>query len=305
MTIRQTRIRNNLELRARILQAARSFFISEGYLEVETPCRIPVPMPEAHIEAEPAGRWYLQTSPEICMKQLLAAGYPRIFQICRCFRQSERGDRHLPELTMLEWYTRGADYFDMMVQCQQLICAVAQALRFGDFLPYQGRNIKLAGPWHRMTVAEAFERFASVSMALAVETARFDEIMAIEIEPHLGCETPLFLYDYPAAHGALAKVTRGDAALAQRFELYVSGLELCNAFTELNDRDEQRARLERENRIRATSGRPVNPLPEKFLQAVGRMPDAAGNALGIDRLVMLLVDAPCIDDVVAFIPEEL
>ena len=307
MIFRQTRIRKNLELRARILQAVREFFIARDYLEVETPCRIPVPIPEAHIEAESADGWFLQTSPEICMKPLLAAGYPRIFQICRCFRKKERGMRHLPEMTILEWYTRDADYLDMMTQSEQLIRSVAEALHTTgcDVLQYQGRRIDLSGPWERLTVAEAFNRFAAVSMAQAVREGHFDETLAFEIEPHLGCDKPLFLYDYPAAEAALAKLVDDDAELGQRFELYIAGLEVCNAFTELNDAAAQRTRLERQNRIRCESGLPASPLPEPFLKAVGQMPDAAGNALGMDRLVMLFADASCIDDVVAFIPEEL
>ena len=219
MTFRQTRIRKTLEIRARIIQAIRSFFIASGYLEVETPCRIPVPIPEAHIEAERSGRWFLQTSPEICMKQLLAAGYPRIFQICRCFRKEERGDRHLPELTMLEWYTQDADYFDMMAQCENMIRSVSQTVRSSGVLRYQGQTVELSGPWARMTVTDAFDRYASESMAQAVQKGCFDEMMALEVEPYLGREKPLFLYEYPAAEAALAKLTNENPALAQRFEL--------------------------------------------------------------------------------------
>ncbi len=305
MTFRQARIRKNLELRARILQAIRSFFSENNYLEVETPSRIPAPIPEAHIEAEPSGRWYLHPSPEICMKQLLAAGYPRIFQICRCFRKDERGDRHLPELTMLEWYTQDADYMDLMTQCEHLIQTVAFKVCSGDVLKYQGRSVELNSPWERIAVADAFDRYSSVSMVQALEQQRFDEIMALEIEPHLGREKPLFIYDYPVTKTALAKRTDDAETTAQRFELYIAGLELCNAFTELNDSFEQRKRLEMENRIRSESGRQPYPLSENFLKAVGMMPDASGNALGIDRLVMLFADTSCIDDVVAFIPEEL
>ncbi len=307
MTIpfRQTARLSTLRLRACIIESVRRFFAENDYLEVETPIRIPAPAPEAHIDAQPSGGWYLRTSPELCMKRLLAAGYSRIFQICKCFRRNERGRRHLPELTLLEWYTAGADYTDMMTQCEELIGVVARQAGSGDLLHYQGRQIDLTPPWPRMTVADAFERFASVAVDEALAEDRFDEVMGLDIEPHLGIDTPVFLCDYPAACGALARLKPEDRRLAERFELYIGGLELCNAFTELTDPAEQRLRFEQEGKLRRLAGKSVTPMPEKFLNALKDMPAAAGNALGIDRLVMLLADAAKIDDVVAFIPEEL
>ena len=161
---RQHSIRRNLELRATVIRTIRQFFAEHDYLEVETPIRIPAPAPEAHIDAQPSGSWFLQTSPELCMKRLLAAGYPRIFQICKCFRRNERGRRHLPELTLLEWYTAGHDYSNMMTQCEALLTEVAGSLGFREGLCYQGRRIDLSLPWPRMTVAEAFERLAGMSV---------------------------------------------------------------------------------------------------------------------------------------------
>ncbi len=142
---RQSRIRRQLEIRAQVLRAVREFFQTAGYLEVETPIRIPTPAPEAHIEASPAGEWFLQTSPELCMKRLLAAGYEKIFQICACFRAGERGDRHLPEMTLLEWYTAQADYRDMMAQCEQLIKYVVNYLG-PPGLHYQGLFRSITAP---------------------------------------------------------------------------------------------------------------------------------------------------------------
>ena len=272
---------------------------------METPIRIPAPAPEAHIDAQPSGSWFLQTSPELCMKRLLAAGYPRIFQICKCFRRNERGRRHLPELTMLEWYTAGHDYSNMMTQCEALLTEVAGSLGLREGLCYQGRRIDLSLPWPRITVAEAFDRLAGISVEQAMEEDRFEEVLALEIEPRLGVEKPLFLYDYPAACGALARLKSSNRRLAERFELYIGGLELCNAFTELNDANEQRARFDTERESRGQAGLTVYPMPERFLEALKDMPDAAGNALGIDRLVMLFADTTEIDDVVAFTPEEL
>ncbi|HFQ82033.1 MAG TPA: EF-P lysine aminoacylase GenX, partial [Desulfobacterales bacterium] len=151
----------SLRERARLLQAVRSFFIGREYLEVETPIRIPAPIPEAWIEVEAAGDWFLQTSPEICMKRLLAAGLPRIFQICKCFRRHERGSRHLPEMTMLEWYTAHADYHDLMRDCEALLGAVLPRQSLPGF---DGSMIDLTPPWPRLSLAEAFKRYASISL---------------------------------------------------------------------------------------------------------------------------------------------
>ena len=302
---RQSIIHRNLHLRARIIQRIREYFLRRDFLEVETPCRIPAPAPEANIEAQPSGDWYLQTSPELCMKQLLAAGYPKIFQICRCFRAAERGHRHLPELTMLEWYTKGSDYQEMMDQCESMIHSVASRIGVGSDLAYQGLHIDLKIPWQRMPLAEAFERFTSTSMQVALQEKRFDELLALEIEPALGRRQPVFIYDYPATGGALARLKPNDPSLAERFELYIGGLELCNAFSELIEPAEQKLRFEREQELMRQAGKTVYPMPEKFLRSMGNIPEAAGNALGIDRLVMLFADTNRIDDVVAFTPEEL
>ena len=294
-----------LRLRSRVIRAVRRFFEADGYLEVETPCRIPAPAPELHIDAPAADGWFLQTSPELCMKRLLAAGCPRIFQICRCFRSGERGRRHLPELTMLEWYTAGNNYLDLMNDCQRLVAAVARELGRGAKLVYQGGEVDLTPPWERLTVAEAFKRYAGISEVQALEEGRFDEIMGLEIEPHLGRARPVFLCDYPAPCAALARLRPDDSGVAERFELYIAGLELCNGFSELTDPAEQRRRFAAEAEARRRAGKAVYPVAEPFLSDLSRMPPAAGNALGIDRLVMLFADAAAIDEVVAFTPETL
>jgi lysyl-tRNA synthetase class 2 len=302
---RQSLIKDNLLLRARIIQVIRNFFVGNDYLEIDTPIRIPAPAPEAHIDAVATEDQYLQTSPELCMKQLLAAGFPRIFQICKCFRQHERGRKHLPELTMLEWYHAGGNYLSLMKECENLIGYIAHQLgRMGKHR-YRNRQIELAGPWVRLPVAQAFEKYGSIAMDEALATDRFDEVMALDIEPNLGDPNPVFLYDYPARHGALARLKQREPFLAERFELYIAGIELCNGFSELTDAAEQRERFKKEQHLRKSLNKPLYPLPEKFLEALADMPDAAGNALGIDRLVMLFADTDNIDDVVAFTPEEL
>ena len=297
--------RNALQIRAAMIRAIRRFFTDRAYLEVETPSRIPGPAPEAHIDAIPSDGWYLHTSPELCMKRLLAAGYPRIFQITRCFRGKERGSRHIPEFTLLEWYESGSDYIRMMEVCKEMIVSVAHDLGHEGNITYQGRQIAIDRPWEKISVMEAFRRWSGVSMEEALERDRFDEIMVGEIEPRIGTKGPVFLYDYPVALGALARVKKTDARVAERFELYMGGLELANAFSELTDAAEQRARFEEELKSRRASSRAAYPMPEKFLAALPTMPESSGIALGVDRLAMIFADRESIDDVVAFTPEEL
>ncbi|MBW1697261.1 MAG: EF-P lysine aminoacylase GenX [Deltaproteobacteria bacterium] len=298
-------VRENLILRSKIIKEIRNFFASRDYLEVDTPVRIPAPAPEEHIDAQSSGNWFLQTSPELCMKRLLAEGYPRIYQICKVFRQKERGRRHLPEFSLLEWYVQGASYLNIMQQTEEMIRYVAQTLGCRDSILYQNQKVDLRPPWLKISLKEAFETFASVSMETALNENRFDEIMIFDIEPKLPEQKPVFLYDYPACRAALARLKPENPNLAERFELYIGGLELCNGFTELKDPVEQRERFERELHHRLISGKPVYPMPEKFLESLKDMPPAAGNAMGIDRLVMLFSDAKSIDEVVTFTPEQL
>ncbi|MBE0596564.1 MAG: EF-P lysine aminoacylase GenX [Desulfuromonadales bacterium] len=288
-----------LEQRARILQEIRAFFIARGYLEVETPQRLPGNAPETYIEPIASEGWFLQTSPELCLKRLLAAGYPQLFQISHCWRQGERGSRHLPEYTMLEWYRAGVDYHHLMTECEELLRHLAPA----GTLQWQGRRLDLSPPWDRLTVQEAFLRWGETTVAAALAKDRFDELLAVQIEPHLGWPKPTFLCEYPASLAALARRKPDDPEVAERFELYLAGMELANAFSELTDSGEQRQRFEQEERQRRSAGKPPYPMPESFLQELASMPPAAGIALGIDRLVMLLTGATTIDEVVAFTPE--
>ena len=294
-----------LLLRARMTRAIRRFFQERDFLEVETPLRIPAPAPESHIDAVASGEWFLHTSPELCMKRLLAAGFPRIFQLCKCFRAGERGDRHLPEFTILEWYRGGTDYLTLMDDCEALVREAAADLGSGSTLLWQGRAIRLDGPWERITVREAFARYTTTTAAEALRTDRFDEILTAEVEPRLGAGRPVFLYEYPAELGALARVKEGDPGIAERFELYIAGMEMANAFSELTDPLEQRRRFAAADRDRRRSGKLPYPMPEPFLSALPQMPPSAGIALGVDRLAMLFADKRRIDEVVAFTPESL
>jgi lysyl-tRNA synthetase class 2 len=291
--------------RAAIVQGMRRFFIDRGYLEVETPQRIPSPAPESQIDAVPADGWFLQTSPELCMKRLLAAGYERIFQMSHCWRSGERGSLHVPEFTMIEWYRAGANYRDLMEECEALVPAVAGSLHLSTQITYLGQAISLEAPWERISVDEAYRRHAGVSAEQALRNDQFDEVMVRDVEPHLGVGHPTFLYDYPAERGCLARLRADNPNVAERFELYVGGLELANAFSELIDADEQRARFTKEEAYRRSLGSHPYPLASKFLDELHNMPPAAGIALGVDRLVMLLVNAASIDQVLAFTPEDL
>jgi elongation factor P--(R)-beta-lysine ligase len=304
-TWRLARKRSALQTRAHVIQAIREYFISGGYLEVDTPLLIPAPAPEAHIDAVPASAGFLHTSPELCMKRLVAAGYDRIFQICHCWRAGERGRLHHPEFTMLEWYRTGADYLSLMVECEALFRHILGRIAMAETFTCHGREIRLSGTWERLSVREAFQRFAGVSMEESLANDMFDELMVERIEPFLGWDRPVFLHDYPAARAALARIKNDDATVAERFELYICGIELANAFSELTDPLEQRARFVSQIAQRGAAGHPTYPLPDKFLAALAEMPPVAGIALGIDRLVMLLRNASCIDEVVAFPPEEL
>jgi len=294
-----------LQARAQIVQQIRQFFIAGGYLEIETPLRIPAPPPQPPIDAVPADGWFLHTSPELCMKRLLAAGYERIFQICHCWRKNERGALHFPEFTMLEWYRSEADYFGLMVDCEELVRSVVSGMGSNGRIPYRGKILDINNVWERMSVREAYRRFGKISMEQALAEDCFDEVMVEKIEPMLGLETPTFIYDYPAERGALARLKEDDPSVAERFELYIGGVEIANAFSELTDADEQRSRFAREESYRRTAGKTPYPSPEKFLDELRHMPPSAGIALGVDRLVMVLLGKESIDDVVAFTPEGL
>jgi len=297
--------KTNLWKRAGIIQSIRQFFIEHGFLEVETPSLVPAPVPEAHINLINTKNGFLQASPELCMKRLLSEGFQKIFQICRCHRDGERGNHHLPEFTLLEWYRTEADYIDLMADCEAMVCHVASAIGTGNTIQYRGSAIDLQPPWERVTVKEAFIRHSPISLSEALQTGRFDEMIVLHIEPNLNKSKPVFLYDYPASLASLARLKQNNLEVGERFELYMGGLELANAFSELIDPVEQEIRFNKENEIREEHGRERYPIPDKFLTALKTIPPSAGIALGVDRLIMLLTDSDNIDDVVTFTPEEL
>lgn len=297
-----------LWLRANVIKAVRDFFWERGFLEVETPLLIPANAPEEHINpVVTLPSWQLQTSPEICMKRLLCSGHQRLFQISRCWRSGERGTRHLSEFTMLEWYRAGCDYQTLMTDCEELLQHVATAcLTENRFFVRNSAQIDPFAPWQRISVQDAFLRFGQIEVWDCLKKGLYEEILTAVVEPALAVfDSPVILMDYPTELAALARTKPGNRELAERFELYVGGLELANGFSELNDPLEQRRRFEETNRARGNAGQPVLPLPGPFLDTLATMPASAGIALGVDRLIMLTAGADSIDDVVAFTPEEL
>ena len=281
----------NLRVRAGVLRKIRAFFDARGFVEVETPVRIAAPAPEPHIDCPASGDCFLRASPELQMKKLLAAGLPRIYQIGPCFREGERGRRHAPEFTMLEWYRAEADYNDIAADMEALVGEVLRHTGITGVSP-----VAPPLPFARLTVREAYIRWAGWDPVADWDQDRFDFDMATKIEPNLPKE-PLFLTDYPAPAASLARLKADDPRVAERWELYVGGMELANAFTELTDAAEQRRRFEAARAERRALGEADYPLDEEFLSALARMPSAGGVALGVDRLVMLACGAASIDEV--------
>jgi elongation factor P--(R)-beta-lysine ligase len=321
--------RQHLVDRARAVRAIRGFFEERGFLEIETPLRVRAPALEVHLTAVPAGdHAWLITSPEYQMKRLLAGGLEQIFQVCKCFRAGERGHQHAVEFTMLEWYRAWAELDAVLVDTEQLVAHVATQVRGEPVVEAGGRRIDVAPPWPRLTVAEAMHRWAGVevrgdepvdTLAARVDAAGIDRggaaawddvffaAFVARVEPALAAlDRPVVLVDWPAPLAALARRKPADAAVAERFEAYVGGVELANAFGELTDPVEQRARFDHDVATRAARGLPAYPLDERLLAALAEgIPPSAGIALGVDRLVMLVVGAADIRDVLTFTDDEL
>ncbi len=299
-----------LEERGRLTAEARTFFSSRGYLEVETPIAVPSPGLDVHLDAfeliGPPGERalspprYLSTSPEYQMKRLLADGCRRIYQITRAFRAGEIGARHNPEFTIVEFYRPGG-MEEVLRDTEQLAARLT-----GGAVSTAGQTIAVRPPLLRLSVVEAFERWASIApratLALAEEDeTEFFRLLIERVEPGLALlNEAVFLIDYPASQASLARKKASDLRVAERFELYVGGVELCNGFGELNDPVEQRARLLADQDTRLRLGKPVYPIDERFVESLVSMPPSGGNALGFDRLVALVCGATSIGDVMTF-----
>ena len=278
----------HLETRSRVLRAVREFFYSNDFTEVQTPVRIPAPALETHIDAPPSGRAWLRASPELHMKRLLAAGCTRIFQLGPCFRSGQCGSRHNPEFTLLEWYRTGADYTDILRDTEALFAHVFKSVTGQTAFSFRGETIDLARPWHCITVRQAFLKWAGWDPVANWDADRFDTDLIGKVEPALPQEKPCVLADYPAPAASLARLKADNPLVAERWEVYVGGLELANAYSELCDPAAQRSRFLEAAHERRNLGKEVYPLDEPFLTTLEQgMPPCGGIALGIDRLVML------------------
>jgi lysyl-tRNA synthetase class 2 len=298
-----------LAARAKAFSLVRSFFDRRGFVEVDTPSMVPCPGLDLHLDAygvADAPHWLI-TSPEYQMKRLLVGGIPRCYQLARCYRRGEVGGRHNPEFLMLEWYRAFAPVEAVIADTEALVRHVITELSGKSDVEVEGVRVDLSGPFERITVGEAFARYANVSADEAISWAtndedRFFRVLVDDVEPALArIGRPLFLTDYPSPFASLARLSPTDSRVAERFELYVGSLEVCNGFGELTDPVEQRARFLRDQEHRRMQGKPVYPLDERFLDALEEgMPPAAGNALGMDRLVALGLSARSIADVTSF-----
>src|SRR5665213_149801 len=328
---RHADVRPFLAARGAITKAVRAWFDEQGFAEVETGILQVSPGNETHLHAPrtelanaDGGRAtrYLRTSPEFAAKKLLAAGEQKIFEFARVFRDRERGDLHLPEFTMLEWYRAGASYDAVMADCVVVIAHAAQATGIGRF-SFRGRSADPFAEPELLTVAAAFERFAGIDLlatvaggdgdraALAAAAGKkvritdddtwsdiFSKVLVEHVEPQLGQGRLTVLFEYPVPEAALARAKASDPRVAERFEIYACGVELANGFGELTDPGEQHRRFMQAMDEKQRRYGERYPLDEDFLLAMTQMPQASGVALGFDRLVMLASGALRIDQVV-------
>ena len=315
----------NMRVRAAVLDAVRSFFRDADFLPVETPTLVCASAQEESIQlfaTEYQGdkereSLYLAPSPELYMKRLLGVGFERIYQISRSYRNGEIGPQHNPEFTLIEWYRAYASYEEIMADVENLVAHVAESVLGRPSVVRQGRLIDVQPPWQRLSVRAAFARWAAVDLdscasaetlfrrarALGYGSARredrwedlFHKILLEKVEPELAKLGAVHLFDYPRSLAALAKLKEGDPAVAERTEAYLGGVELSNGYTELNDPVQQRTRF-------AQGAQPGDaPADEAFLAAMEQgIPPAGGVALGLDRLVMIVAGAACLDEVIAF-----
>ncbi len=296
--------------RARLYRRIRAFMEQRGLLEVETPMLSQAAATDPHLHSlscEPPGtamRW-LHTSPEFPMKRLLAAGSGPIYQICRVFRAGERGRLHNPEFTLLEWYRPGFDHHALMDELETLLQALRPGWRCSRLSYDEAFREHLGLDPHQAELEEL--RQAAEAAGLRVEGLEADRddwldlLLSHCIAPHLGTGAPCLLYDYPASQAALARIRPGNPPVAERFELFIDGIEIANGFHELNDAAEQEWRFREENRRRTEQGLPEMPVDQRLLGALaGGLPDCAGVAVGLDRLLMALHGHEHIDQVMAF-----
>jgi len=319
--------------RAKVIDEIRRFFKSEGFLEIQTPSLAPALLPESYLEVfatqlkdKLGKKWpaFLTPSPELWHKKLLVAGSGDIFEISKSFRNTDLGGHfHNPEFTLLEWYRARGDYQTTMKDCEELIRFLVKEKR----LAYQGRSLRVDLPFARLSVVEAFARYAQIDQKTLFDLERLKEtlkkrgyqlheqdkwesvynlVYLKEVEPNLGWERPTIIYDYPAQFAPLAKTSQRDSRFKERFELYLFGVELADGYSELNDPTEQKKQFIKEARQRRRQGKVDHPLDWDFVAALEEgLPDCSGVALGIERLLMVLLDKQDISEVLLFTAEEI
>ncbi|HAU99137.1 MAG TPA: EF-P lysine aminoacylase GenX [Candidatus Pacebacteria bacterium] len=321
-----------IHLRERIIGIIRAFLKREGFHEVETPKLLPTPSTEPFLEVFETQlkfsegdtyRAFLPSSPEFALKKLLAKGFGSCFEICKSFRNGEgRSSRHSPEFTILEFYHVNGNYETVMRDVEQMFQEIAREIfQKQDFL-YQGRQLSVRGPWERLSVSDAFKKYANIDQETLLSTQLlltkakqkgytvtnettweeiYNQILFNEIEPHLGQRSPTFLYDYPISQAAFAQKKASDPRFAERFELFWAGYELGNCFSELIDPIEQRKRCEKDLALRRKLRKTTFPLDEAFIHALEKgFPPTGGIALGLDRIIAIFADTPSIHDTILF-----
>lgn len=289
-----------LKQRATIYKAIRNFFDERDFIEVTTPTALNEAAPEEFIESIFCDNGkLLRCSPELAMKRLIVSGMGKIYQIGPCFRAAEFGSRHREEFTMLEYYQTGIDYMQMLELTAEMVRAAGAVINKNLEFKYKNNKFSLSEAPEIITVAEAFEKYTSKTSKQADIDGDFDELMVCNIEPNLGRSKMTFLIDYPANRASLSRLKAASPDVAERFELYIEGMELANAFGELTDAKIQQERFEAARRFRADNNMHEYPPTPKFFEALQKgMPDCSGSALGIDRLIMVLTDTPDISGVI-------
>ena len=289
----------NLKTRSALLKALRDAFYAENFFEVATAVKIPAPAPEEYIESvQCMDKAFLRTSPELAMKRMLVSGMERIFQIGPAFRAEELGRKHREEFTILEYYAVKWDYRELAEFTAKMIAFAAETLFGRTVISYQGHPVDL-GSHTFITVDEAFRKYAGKSAFEADADGTFDELMVLKVEPELGKDCPEFLIDYPAVRASLSRLSAADNRVAERWELYIRGMELGNAFGELTDAAEQRRRFAEALKFRAEQGMLAYPEATDFLEALEKgLPQSSGCAIGFDRLCMIFCDSYDIAEVI-------
>ncbi len=288
-----------LKFRAAVIRSVRTFFERHDFVEVMTPVAVCAPAPEEFIEAiSCSNRKFLRTSPELAMKTLLGCGAEKIFDIGSCFRADEHGWKHSEEFTMLEWYEKGADYNDLRNFTAGMVNYVWQSTGGGKDFCWRGQTADLAAEPEVLTVRESFERYSRFSAEEALKKDIFDEEMVLNIEPELGKGRMTFLTDYPACRGSLARLKKSDPGVAERWELYLCGVELANAYGELTDAAEQRRRFTEAAAFREAANMAHYPENSEFFAALEHgIGECSGCALGLDRLIMLFAGCEDISEI--------